>query len=47
MRFEIPVESNNVNYEAFAMSFDQKNELANLLIMWDNVKLSIPFKFLN
>jgi hypothetical protein len=47
MRFEIPVTQNTVNFEAFTMQFDQKNELAELLIMWDTVKLSIPLKFTN
>lgn len=47
MRFEVSVNQNNVNFEAFTMQFDQKNELAELLIMWDTVKVSIPFKFTN
>jgi hypothetical protein len=47
MRFEIPVTQNTVNFEAFTMQFDQKNELAELLIMWDTVKVSVPFKFTN
>ncbi len=33
-------------YESFTMTFEQQNELANLLIMWDNVKVSIPIKFI-
>lgn len=47
MRFDVPVQRNNVFFEAFTMSFDQKNDLADLLIMWDDVKLSVPFKFIN
>lgn len=47
MRFEVPVQQNNVFFEAFTMLFDQKNDLADLLIMWDEVKLSVPFKFIN
>jgi hypothetical protein len=47
MRFEVPVTQNNVNFEAFTMTFDQKNEMAELLIMWDTIKVSIPFKFTN
>lgn len=46
MRFDIPVVKNLLT-EAFTMSFDQRNEVADLLILWDTVKLSIPFKFLN
>jgi hypothetical protein len=47
MRFEVPVSIGNVIYEPFTMEFIQKNELADLLIRWDNVKLSVPLKFLN
>jgi hypothetical protein len=47
MRFEVPVTQNNVNFEAFTMTFDQKNDLAELLIMWDTIKISVPFKFIN
>ena len=47
LRFEVPVTQSNPVSEAFTMSFDQKNELADLLIMWDRVKISIPFKFIN
>jgi hypothetical protein len=47
LRFDVPVEANATFYEAFTMFFDQKNEMANLLIMWDRVKVSIPFKFTN
>jgi hypothetical protein len=36
-----------VFFEGFTMLFDQKNDLADLLIMWDTVKLSVPFKFIN
>jgi hypothetical protein len=48
MRFDVPVQiTNNVNYEPFTLQFDQKNELADLLILWDNIKVSIPIKFIN
>jgi hypothetical protein len=47
LRFDVPTLSNNTSYEAFTMSFDQKNEMADLLIMWDKTKLAIPFKFIN
>jgi hypothetical protein len=48
MRFDVPVKTiTNPVYEAFQMKFDQKNEMANLLINWDNVQVSIPFKFTN
>ncbi len=47
LRFDVPVQPAPEVVEAFSMKFDQNNELANLLISWDKVKLSIPFKFTN
>jgi hypothetical protein len=47
MRFDVSAQQNSVFFEAFTMVFDQKNDLADLLIMWDDVKLSVPFKFIN
>lgn len=47
LRFKVPATVNDVNFEAFTIIFDQRNELAELLIMWDDVKLSVPLKFLN
>lgn len=47
LRFDIPATENNTITEGFTMLFDQKNELANLLITWDKLKLEIPFKFIN
>jgi hypothetical protein len=47
-RFDIPVNTlSGVVYEPFTMQFDQKNEVANLLMMWDRTQVSIPIKFLN
>jgi hypothetical protein len=47
LRFDVPVKQNSAVAEAFTMVFDQKNELANLLITWDKLRLEIPFKFIN
>jgi hypothetical protein len=47
IRFDVPVKENATIVEGFTMTFDQKNELANLLITWDKLKLEIPFKFIN
>jgi hypothetical protein len=47
MRFDVVANHENVIYEPFTMEFVQKNELADLLMYWDNVKVSIPLKFLN
>ncbi len=45
-RFTIPVQPTDKVYDAFTILFDQRNEVGDILIMWDNVKISIPFKFL-
>jgi hypothetical protein len=47
LRFDVPVKENDTITEGFTMIFDQKNELANLLITWDKLNLEIPFKFIN
>ena len=47
MRFDVPVERvPNVVWEPFTMAFEQKNEEADLMMMWDQTKVSIPIKFL-
>jgi hypothetical protein len=48
MRFEIPVQRiAGESFQLFTIQFGQRNELADLNIMWDHVKVSIPFKFIN
>jgi hypothetical protein len=47
MRFDVPVSTNNTITEAFTMTFDAKNNVADLLIVWDTIKLTVPFKFIN
>ena len=48
MRFDIPVQQvTGESAELFTIKFDQRNELADLIITWDHVKVSIPFKFIN
>ena len=48
MRFDIPVQATNGEvFELFTIQFDQRNELADLIMMWDRVRISIPFKFIN
>ena len=46
-RFDVPVQSTDEIYEPFTIIFDHRNELADLLMMWDNTKVSVPIKFLN
>jgi hypothetical protein len=47
MRFDVPVQTQSPATEAFTLTFETKNEIADLVITWDTVKLSIPFKFTN
>ncbi len=47
MRFDVPVQQNPEIVEGFTILFEPKNEMANLLILWDAVKVEVPFKFLN
>jgi len=48
MRFDVPVQAlSGESYEQFTIQFDQRNEVADLMILWDRSKVSIPFKFIN
>jgi hypothetical protein len=49
MRFDVPVQSvpGNVVYEPFTIQLVQRNEVADLLMMWDRTQVSIPVKFVN
>jgi hypothetical protein len=47
-RFTVPTRSTGeVLYEPFTIQIDQRNEVADLLILWDKTKVSIPIKFIN
>ena len=46
-RFDIPVNTSDKIYEAFTIVIDQRNEVADLLLLWDTTKISIPIKFIN
>lgn len=46
-RFTVDVQPADKIYDVFTIFLNQRNEVADLLIMWDNVKISIPIKFLN
>jgi hypothetical protein len=45
-RFQVPVSATDKLYEPFTMRFDHRNEVADLLLMWDRTKVSIPIKFI-
>ncbi len=46
LRFEVPVQQTDVAWEAFTMQFDQRNNVADLLLIWDTVKIVIPIQFI-
>jgi hypothetical protein len=45
MQFEIPVEKNNVTIEYFTMAFEGKGKNAELIILWDDIKIKLPISF--
>jgi hypothetical protein len=36
----------NVVYEPFTIQIEQRNDVADLLILWDKTRISIPIKFI-
>jgi hypothetical protein len=48
LRFDVvPQSIPNEVYEKFKIQFVQRNESADLMLLWDKVKVVIPVKFLN
>lgn len=48
VRFDVPVqELSDVVYEPFTMEFNQRNDQADLNMMWDKTKITIPIRFIN
>ena len=46
LRVKVPVSKlKDVVYEPFTISFEQKNESAQMLFLWDAVKVAVPIKF--
>ena len=46
-RFDVPVQSADKTYEPFTIIFDHRNEVADLLMLWENTKVSIAIKFID
>ena len=46
-RIDIPVQTQEPAYETFTIQLDQRNDVADLLFIWDKTKVAIPIKFLN
>ena len=47
VRYEVPVERNTTTYEAFTIMIRQINEVATLEFLWDDIRVSVPIKFIN
>ena len=47
IRFDVPVQTAEDVYEPLTLQFDAATDVANLLILWDKTKVSIPIKFFN
>lgn len=49
LRFDVPAEPilGNLVYEAFTIKLDQRNEIADLYLLWDKTRITIPIKFIN
>jgi hypothetical protein len=47
LKFSVATQALPEVYEPLTLKFDQRNDVANLLIFWDKTKISIPIKFIN
>jgi Protein of unknown function (DUF2911) len=45
VRMDIPVQKQNENVESFIMVFEKATGGTNLIIAWDDVKVSLPILF--
>lgn len=47
LRFSVPVVQLGPEvFESFTIQFDQRNSVADLLLLWDKTKISIPIQFI-
>jgi hypothetical protein len=45
LRFDVPVTRMDELYEPFTIEFEQNENSANILMMWEHTKVSIPIEF--
>ena len=45
LRVDVPVEKQSTSTEALVMAFQKSSTGANLVIVWDNVKVALPIAF--
>jgi hypothetical protein len=47
LRFQVPVQLlKDVVYEPFTINIDQKNDKAEVILLWDSVRVSFPIQFI-
>ena len=46
VRFDVPVSTTTEVYEPFTIEFEQKAQSAELVMMWDQTKITIPIDFM-
>jgi hypothetical protein len=47
MRFDVPVQNLEEVYEPFTLRLDHNNDKADLSMMWDRTKITIPIRFID
>lgn len=47
LKFKVPATRSAEIFERFTIQLAQRNDLADLAFMWDNVRVVVPVKFLN
>lgn len=45
VRIDVPVQKNNEEVEALTMYFEQAKDGANLIMLWDDLKVALPISF--
>jgi hypothetical protein len=46
LRINVPVQTTSAINESFTIQFEQRNNMAELLLTWDKTKVSIPLQFI-
>jgi len=46
-RFQVPTQRADKTYDVFTISFNNRNDVADLVIAWDNTLVTLPLKFTN
>jgi hypothetical protein len=46
LRINVPAQATNAVTESFTIQFEQRNNMAELLLIWDKTRISIPIQFI-